>query len=212
MRVCVLSLDDFYLTRSQRLALAERVHPLFATRGAPGTHDMSLCSASLAALAEASEVRLPVFDKGVDDRRSERVVIGPFDVVVLEGWCVGASAVPESELVEPLNSLEAERDADGIWRRRVNRALREEYEPVWESLDSLVYLGVPSLDAVRRWRSQQELARPVDRRMNLAEIDQFVQHYERITLRMLDDRSRRVNWSVRLDEDHRIEALSIRAR
>jgi len=192
--------------------LAERVHPLFETRGAPGTHDMSLCAASLGALATTNEVRLPVFDKGVDDRRSERIAKGPFDVVILEGWCVGARAVAERELVEPLNSLEAERDAQGVWRRTVNRVLREEYEPVWDSLDSLVYLGVPSIDAVRRWRSQQEQARPVDQRMNAAEIDQFVQHYERITLRMLSDQSRSADWYVRLDEEHRIEAVSIRAR
>ena len=33
----VLSLDDFYLIKAARGALAESIHPLFATRGVPGT-------------------------------------------------------------------------------------------------------------------------------------------------------------------------------
>jgi D-glycerate 3-kinase len=210
LRSHVLSLDDFYLPKVERRSLAESVHPLFETRGPPGTHDMPLCAASLEALAGASEVRLPIFDKGLDDRIGERIENGPFDVVILEGWCVGARAVVESELVQPLNRLEAENDAEGTWRRAVNRALREEYEPVWESLEALVYLGVPSLDAVRRWRSQQEEARPIDLRMSAAEIDRFVQHYERITLRMLAAESSAFDWDIRLDEEHRIEAVSVR--
>src|SRR5512145_1664083 len=32
----VLSLDDLYLTRNERSALAQRVHPLLRTRGVPG--------------------------------------------------------------------------------------------------------------------------------------------------------------------------------
>jgi D-glycerate 3-kinase len=36
------SLDDIYLTRAGREDLAQRVHPLFKTRGVPGTHDVAL--------------------------------------------------------------------------------------------------------------------------------------------------------------------------
>jgi D-glycerate 3-kinase len=38
----VLSLDDLYLCRDAREVLARKVHPLFATRGPPGTHDVQL--------------------------------------------------------------------------------------------------------------------------------------------------------------------------
>ncbi|MYJ73656.1 MAG: hypothetical protein F4089_00575, partial [Gammaproteobacteria bacterium] len=41
IRIEVLSIDDFYLTKEQRLQLAEDVHPLLATRGPPGTHDVA---------------------------------------------------------------------------------------------------------------------------------------------------------------------------
>ncbi|MFT7192443.1 MAG: D-glycerate 3-kinase, partial [Rheinheimera aquimaris] len=35
-----VSLDDYYLSKAQRLTLAEQVHPLLVQRGVPGTHDI----------------------------------------------------------------------------------------------------------------------------------------------------------------------------
>ena len=35
LSVVILSLDDLYLTRAERIALAEEVHPLLETRGVP---------------------------------------------------------------------------------------------------------------------------------------------------------------------------------
>src|SRR5690606_26489272 len=40
LRCINLSIDDFYLTRAERQQLAATVHPLLATRGVPGTHDV----------------------------------------------------------------------------------------------------------------------------------------------------------------------------
>ena len=39
-----ISIDDFYLGRASRKALARTVHPLLKTRGVPGTHDPALAS------------------------------------------------------------------------------------------------------------------------------------------------------------------------
>src|SRR4026208_2618132 len=41
-RGVTVSLDDLYLTRAERLEAAMDHHPLFATRGVPGTHDIAL--------------------------------------------------------------------------------------------------------------------------------------------------------------------------
>lgn len=207
LRACVLSLDDFYLPKTDRRRLAARVHPLFETRGPPGTHDMALCAERLSALGGAGEVRLPVFDKGLDDRVEERIVRGSFDVAILEGWCVGACASASEDLEAPMNALESDRDADGTWRRAVQRALREVYEPIWDSFDSLVYLRVPSLEAVRRWRAQQEEARPAEQQIDSAAIDRFVAYFERITLQMIEDLPARADWVVRLDEEHGIAGV-----
>ena len=207
LRAAVIGLDDFYRTKAERCALAAEVHPLLATRGVPGTHDTAWCARVMDALIEGGAVTLPTFDKGVDDRAAERSLEGPFDLVLFEGWCIGVPPAAEGELAVATNALEAEEDADGEWRRAVDRALRDEYQALWSRLDALVFLRVPGLDAVRRWRLQQEGERPAAQRLDAAAVDRFVAHYERITLRMLETLPGRADWTVSLAEDHSVAAL-----
>jgi len=210
LRSCVLSLDDFYLTREARLTLADRVHPMLATRGPPGTHDISALRTAMTALLEAEEVETPIFDKGIDDRSGTRTFRGPFDLVIVEGWCIGAAPSEESDLESPINSLERERDADGVGRRYVNDQLRRNYVPWTDELDYLAFLKVPSLDAVRAWRLEQERERSSDQRMSAAEVTQFVEHYERISLAMLRDVPLHAQAVIELDSAHRVSGLSFR--
>lgn len=67
-RAATFSLDDLYLGRDARLDLARRIHPLFATRGVPGTHDPMLGVEVLSALKQGKSAALPRFDKAQDDR------------------------------------------------------------------------------------------------------------------------------------------------
>ena len=205
-RVEVLSIDDFYLTREERQRLAEDVHPLFATRGPPGTHDVDLLRATLAALRQPGDVRVPRFDKGVDTRTGYQTRRGAVDIVVLEGWCVGATAAGVS-VREPINTLERDHDADGVWRSTVEAALRTSYAEVFAGLDTLVFLQVPGLDAVRRWRLQQESERAPEQRLTEAGVNRFVEHYERITRRMLATLPAKADVVVELDDAHRIAGL-----
>ena len=124
----VCSLDDFYLDRRERSKLAREVHPLLATRGPPGTHDVALALAVLDDVLAGRSTRLPRFDKGRDEpcprtqwpvAESESV-----DRLVFEGWCLGVEPQPEAMLRRPVNWLEAEEDRDGRWRAYVNAALR----------------------------------------------------------------------------------------
>ena len=70
LNACVLSLDDLYLSRANRLAIGERVHPLLVTRGVPGTHDTDLGMDLIKTFISGSEcvVRTPRFRKELDDR------------------------------------------------------------------------------------------------------------------------------------------------
>ena len=206
-RVAVLSIDDFYLTKAERERLAVNVHPLFRTRGPPGTHAIRLLLETLAALMRGGDVAVPRFDKGIDDRVGEVMVAGPVDVVVLEGWCVGAPPRPASESLAPINALERESDVDGAWRNAIDDALRGPYAELNEALDAVVFLKVPGLDAVRRWRLQQERERPVAQRMTAAEVARFVAHYERITRRMLAELPNTADVTVELGEDHGVVAM-----
>lgn len=209
VRVQVLSLDDFYLTKAERLQLAADVHPLLATRGPPGTHAVELVREAMRNLLLDTTVEVPLFDKGRDDRHGYRRLRGPADIVVLEGWCVGAAAntLPPLDLTLPLNDLERDEDEDERWRQYVDDALHGPYAKLHNGLQSLAFLRVPSLDAVRRWRLQQEQHRPPEQRMTATEVGRFVQHYERITKRMLAELPVVADVVARLDEGHGVSGL-----
>lgn len=208
LRTCVLSLDDFYFPRSIRRKLASEIHPLLETRGPPGTHDLVECREVVDGLRGDQEVWLPVFDKGLDDRRAKRSVQGPFDLVLLEGWCVGAMPESESELVPSINSLEESEDRDGTWRRFVNDQLVGPYAEIGRMLDYLIFLRVPDLVAVRRWRLEQEMERAIEQRMGPDAIDRFVQHFERTTLSMDRTLPRRADLVVGLFPDHSVSSMA----
>ena len=212
--VASLSIDDFYLTRSERLRLSRRIHPLLATRGVPGTHDVPMlgdCLSRLQDLKAGERCRLPRFDKSADDRADEAswpFVTGPVDLIVLEGWCVGSTAEAEGSLETPVNELEATRDADGRWRRYVNRRLATDYAEVFNGLDALAFLQAPGFDAILRWRIEQEqkLAAAAGPGaagiMNPLQVEAFIRYFERITRNNLAAIPGRADIVLELDENH----------
>src|SRR5690606_22118372 len=156
-----LSIDDFYLGRRERLQLARTVHPLLATRGPPGTHDVALACATVDALLSlpaGGQVRVPVFDKISDRRlppsRWRRVLRAP-RLLVFEGWFLKVPPQPAAALEVPVNALEADEDPAGAWRRYVNGALAD-YAPLWQRLPHLLLLKGPGFACVPEWRWQQE--------------------------------------------------------
>ena len=191
--VAVLSIDDFYRTRSERERLVKSVHPLLAVRGVPGTHDMEMLSIfldRLRSLDEHEQCTLPRFDKAIDDRGDETVwpgVSGPVDMIILEGWCVGSTAQPDSDLATDLNDLERNEDPSGHWRKFVNDQLKSDYANLFRQLDVLIFLQAPSFDAIYRWRLEQEqklaASAPSDASgiMSREQVAEFIQYYERIT-------------------------------
>jgi D-glycerate 3-kinase len=211
LRVAVLSLDDLYLTRAERGELARGVHPLLATRGVPGTHDVALGIRVLQALSEHNRVRLPRFDKANDDRSPEAswdVVDAPVDLILFEGWCVGARSENSAALSKPLNSLEISEDADGRWRTYVNDRLADEYQRLFTRIDFLVLLAAPSFDVVLKWRTQQERELRLQRQgsavMDDVALARFVQHYERLTRHILLEMPGRADQVLYLDEDRHV--------
>jgi D-glycerate 3-kinase len=215
-----LSLDDFYLTRAERLSLAEAVHPLFAVRGPPGTHDVALARRTLDALAAGRAVTAPTFDKLSDDRapperwRDIGPLVGSRRVVLFEGWCLGADPQPAAALAEPVNALERDEDMDAMWRGCVNAALAGPYQSLWDRLDSLIFLRAPSFDVVEGWRLEQEAENvrhdPAGQAMEAAGVRRFVQHFERITRQMLHETPARVRLQLQLDAARRIVSATAR--
>lgn len=213
-----LSIDDLYLTLVEREALARAVHPLLRTRGVPGTHDIPLGLAVLDALERGEAASLPRFDKASDDRLPPELwslAQAGTQLLILEGWCVGARPQVPAALDDPINALEVREDPDGVWRRYANAALAGAYQALFVRIDLLVLLAAPSFDVVFDWRLQQEeelrarVGPDAPGLMTAAGIARFIEHYERLTRHILAEMPPRADILVRLAADR--TPLEIRA-
>lgn len=189
--VVVLSLDDFYLTRQQRQNLAVKVHPLFSTRGVPGTHNTDLMNSVLSSLSgKKGSVCLPRFDKANDNPIPQadwtRQAL-PVDLVIMEGWCWGVKPQIKSALEQHVNELEEQEDPLGVWRKSVNDSLKEFYVDLYDYMDYWVMLKAPGFQHVFEWRLEQEqklaasLTQQAKHLMDEKQIAQFIQYYQRLT-------------------------------
>lgn len=220
LRTVALSIDDLYLSKEARQRLAVEVHPLLATRGPPGTHDVALGEEVLNALTKPQVTAIPRFDKSRDTRMDpahwDRFQ-GPADVILFEGWCVGAKPQSPQSLTEPINALERDDDPDGRWRTYVNDALAGSYQHLFGRIGLLIFLAAPSFEVVAGWRKEQEakLRARMDEPthvMSEDEIDRFVQFYERLTRFMLSEMPSRADAVVRLGEQREPLELDIHIR
>lgn len=212
VRAAHLSLDDFYLGRAERRKLAARLHPLFVTRGPPGTHDVAAALALVGKIKSGEAAAAPQFDKGRDEPLDQkREIPAGLQVFIFEGWCLGARAQSARDLAAPINMLETVYDAQGVWRGAVNDALGGAYQRLFAEIDHLIFLKAPNFDIVSRWRNEQERAladaSSPDQRpllMSADEVSFFVQHFERVTRSMLADLPGRAGLTLQLDERRRV--------
>jgi D-glycerate 3-kinase len=218
VRAIALSLDDFYLPRAARRALGMSVHPLLATRGVPGTHDMALLNDTLDALLACegeAAVAVPRFDKAQDDRRPVadwEQVEGGLDLVLLEGWCLGVGPQDTAQLLRPVNPLEKDEDPNAFWREYVNDSLRRDFLPLYQRIDCWVMLQAPSFDCIYRWRLEQEQklagTTPGDKPgvMSDRQLARFIQHYQRLTEHGLATVPATVDYLYTLDDRRSVVA------
>ncbi|HZV83630.1 MAG TPA: kinase [Brevundimonas sp.] len=208
-----ISIDDVYLTRARREQMAEEVHPLFLTRGPPGTHDLRMLARLIKALGAArpdDKTLLPDFDKRADDRRpirDWRVFEGRPRAILIDAWCLGALPEGAADLAEPVNALERDEDPDGAWRGAVNDFVGGSYAAFAARFDAILFLKAPGFDVVLDWRSQQEadllgVAPPDLPRAERERLAGFIQYFERITRHMLAGGAR-ADVVVELDRERR---------
>ena len=213
-----LSLDDFYLTKAERIKLARKIHPLLAQRGVPGTHDVNLAIDTISSLASGNKALITRFDKSMDDRVPEansETITGHIGLIVIEGWCFGAKPQAPNSLIEPVNHLERSEDPDGVYRDYVNTALATQYPQLFELVDSTAMLRAPSFKTVFEWRLEQEQKLIEKLRstktdparvstMSDQEIRRFIQNFQRITEHCLEEMPTRVDHLFQLNAARQI--------
>ena len=215
--IYVSCIDDFYKTLKDRNKMAHKIHPLFKTRGVPGTHDINLIKNFFTFAKEKKfiKTKLPKFDKSKDDRLKKKYwfnIKEKPEIIILEGWCVGAKPQPNYLLNKSINTLEKNKDQDLIWRKYVNEKLKNEYKKLFSMIDYCIFMKIPNIKMVFQWRLLQEnklrkrlkFKRKI---MSSNEIKHFIMFYQRITLQMIKDLSKSASIIMLLKKNHGIKKL-----
>ena len=222
LNVFKISIDDFYKTRRDRRLMSKNKHPLLMTRGVPGTHDIDLMLSFFKKIKSKNfkSLKAPTFNKAIDDRYPKslwyKVKLKP-DVVIFEGWCVGARAQSSSQLKKPINSLEKTYDQSTKWRVHVNNQLKTKYKRLFGQLDGLLYLKAKNFNLLRKWRLKQEKKLWIQTKnkknlkiMSSGDIINFMQTYQRITQQMFKDAVKSSSIIINLDRNHQIENIKFK--
>ena len=216
LNLCIFSIDDFYKTKIERAKMSKSIHPLFLTRGVPGTHDLKLLNKVIQNLKKKNfkTVLVPKFDKSSDDRfkktKWQKIRTAP-QIIILEGWCVGAIHQKKTELIKPINNIEKKYDTKLIWRNKVNNLLKKEYKKLFDKIDRLVYLKAPDFNHIFKWRLLQEqklkLTSKNKKIMSKSQVKSFIMFYERITRHMMKNYSTISDLTIFLDKSHRSKKM-----
>ena len=219
LNVFKVSIDDFYKTRKDRNLLSKNKHPLLMTRGVPGTHDIDLMLKFFKKVMSKNfkNLEVPKFNKAIDDRYKKSLwykIKSKPDVIIFEGWCVGARAQTNKQLKKPINSLERIYDQRIEWRSYVNSQLKKKYKTLFKQLDGLLYLKAKNFDLLKKWRLKQErkLWAQTKNKKNLkimssGDVINFMQTYQRITQQMFKDAVRTSSIIMNLNSNHQIQTI-----
>ena len=225
LNVFKISIDDFYRTRKERFNLSKKVHPLLMTRGVPGTHDIKIMLDFFrkSKTKKFKSFKLPKFNKAIDDRCKKNqwyTIKKRPDVVIFEGWCVGARAEKNSTIKKSINSLEKANDAQLIWRNYVNKQLKTKYKKLYDQLDCLVYLKAKNFSLLQKWRLIQEKKlwlknknkKTNNKIMSKGDVINFMQTYQRVTQNMFKFAPRYASIILNLNSNHQIKSAVYKSK
>ncbi|KAM7218988.1 putative kinase [Rhypophila decipiens] len=171
----VLSIDDFYLTHADQLALAA-AHPdnaLVQYRGEPGTHDIPLALSTFTSLLSSQPTHIPQYDKsaysGLGDRlppsqwkpvnQTPENPTSLIKVIILEGWLIGFRPLSPDALQarwstpSPNTKTLHKHTIDSL--SFINENLRK-YDALTDLLDAFIHIDAEDLSWVYDWRLEQE--------------------------------------------------------
>jgi D-glycerate 3-kinase len=216
LNVFRISIDDFYKTRKERINLSKRVHPMLLTRGVPGTHDINMMLNFFrnSKSKKFKRLKLPTFNKAIDDRFNKKkwydLEKRP-DVIIFEGWCVGAKSEKNLTLKKTINSMEKTKDQKQVWRKYVNNQLKSKYKNLYSQLNCLIFLKAKNFSLLQKWRLKQERKLGVKSKvkskiMSKADVLNFMQTYQRITQNMFRNMPKYASVIFNLNSNHQIQS------
>ena len=224
LNVFRISIDDFYKTRKERINLSKRIHPMLLTRGVPGTHDinMMLNFFRKSKIKKFKRLKLPIFNKAIDDRyKKERwydLKKRP-DVIIFEGWCVGAKSEKNTTLKKTINSMEKAKDQKQIWRKYVNQQLKTKYKKLYSQLNCMIYLKAKNFSLLQKWRLKQEHKLWLKTKkssshkiMSKGDVINFMQTYQRITENMFKKMPKYASIVLNLNSNHQIKSAVYKSK
>ena len=218
LNIFKVSIDDFYKTRKDRRNLSIKKHPLLMTRGVPGTHDIDLMLSFFKKVKSKNfkKLEIPKFNKAIDDRYKKNFwykLKSKPDVIIFEGWCVGAKAQTIKQLKKPVNSLERVHDQHIKWRSYVNNQLKTKYNTLFKQLDGLLYLKAKNFNLLKNWRLKQERKLWEQKKskknlkiMSSGDVLNFMQTYQRVTQNMFKFAPKYASIIFNLNSDHQIKS------
>ena len=189
------------------------------TRGVPGTHDTNIILDFLNKVKNKNfkPLKLPKFNKAADDRFKKKFwysINKSPDVIIFEGWCIGARPQKNYQLKKHINSVEKLNDQNLIWRKYVNYQLKKNYRKLFNQLNCLLYLKAKNFNLLQKWRLKQERKLLTFSReyknlkiMNKKEVINFMKTYERITQNMFKDAPKYASIILNLNSNHQIKSV-----
>ncbi len=224
LKVFRISIDDFYKTRKERVNLSNQIHSMLLTRGVPGTHDikMMLNFFKQVKSKKFKRLKLPTFNKAVDDRFKKKYWYNlneKPDVIIFEGWCVGAKSEKNSSLRKTINSMEKIKDQKQIWRKYVNQQLKSKYKNLYSQLNCLIYLKAKNFSLLQKWRLKQERKLWLSSKrnsklkiMSKGDVINFMQTYQRITQNMFRYMPKYASIIFNLNNNHQIKSATYKRK
>ena len=224
LKVFKISIDDFYKTRKERITLSKKIHPMLLTRGVPGTHDinMMLDFFKKSKSKKFKKINLPNFNKAIDDRFPKNkwnTINQRPDVIIFEGWCVGARAETNKTLKKSINSMEKANDQKLIWRKYVNQQLKTKYKKLYSQLNCMIYLKAKNFSLLQKWRLKQEHKLWLKTKkkgglkiMSKGDVISFMQTYQRITQNMFKNMPKYASIILSLNSNHQIKTAVYKSK
>ena len=224
LKVFKISIDDFYKTRNERISLSKKVHPMLLTRGVPGTHDIDMMLKFFKKVKSKKfkRLKLPTFNKAIDDRFNKKKwydLKEKPDVIIFEGWGVGAKAEKNNTLNKTINLMEKNKDKKKIWRKYVNQQLKSKYKNLYSQLNCLIYLRAKNFNLLQKWRLKQERKLLLNSKknsklkiMNKEDVLSFMQTYQRVTQNMFKNMPKYASIILNLNSNHQIKTAVYKKR